>query len=69
VADLWEGFPEPGEVKRLTLGPHDRLAICYPGKLSEEQGRRLKDRLAVLLPDVPVLVFDSGAELRVVAGE
>ena len=63
---LWDGFPEAGDVKRLTLGPHDRLAICYPGHLSQQDVADLRERLRQLMPDVPVLIFDSGAELRVV---
>jgi len=66
---LWEGFPEPGEVKRLTLGPGDRLVITYPRLLSQQEADRLRQRFAAALRDVPVIILDGGADVSVVAEE
>lgn len=63
---LWDDLPAVGEVVRLHLGPGDRLAVIYPRTLSARDAARLKERLAVVWPDVPVAIFDQGPELRVV---
>lgn len=66
---LWEGFPEAGEVERLTLGPNDRLVVTYPRMLSQMDAERIKRRISLALGDVPVVILDCGAELSVIEEE
>lgn len=63
-------LPEVSEVKRLHLGPGDRLVVTCPAELSMYELGRLRARLReVFGHDVPVMVLDGGKDVRVVAAE
>jgi hypothetical protein len=66
---LWDGLPEVGEVRRLSLGPGDKVAVIYPERLSAYYYDVLRARLIEIWPDVPVLVLDGGPDLAVVHDE
>jgi hypothetical protein len=58
-----------GEVKRLHLGPGDRLAVTYPGPLRRADIEYIRAKVREFMgPDVPVMIFDQGADLTVVEG-
>jgi hypothetical protein len=63
-------LPEVSEVKRLHLGPGDRLVVTCPAPLSAYELDRLRARLReVFGPDLPVMVLDGGKDVTVVAAE
>jgi hypothetical protein len=68
-----EPFPFHGEVRRLTLGPHDRVVLNVAARLTHDQARHIGGLLREAL-DLPansnrVIVLEHGMELSVIAGE
>jgi hypothetical protein len=60
-------IPEIGEVRRVSLGPHDRLVVMVPEKITVQQRGQLRDRCAAVFgPDYPVLILDGGMDLAVI---
>lgn len=57
------------QIQHLILGPHDRLALLAPQRLSWEAMDRILTRLRAWVPDgVEPLVIDSGCTLQAIRG-
>ena len=56
------------DVKRLKIGPHDRLVVQTSGMVTEEVASRIRGRMADWDPDLlgRVLVIDNTVQLLVV---
>jgi len=62
-----QDLPEVSAVRRLHLGPGDKLVVTCPHPLSVVSAARLKSRLIeVFGPNLPFLILDGGMDVEVV---
>lgn len=63
---LLSALPAVSRVERLDVTPSTVVCLLTNARLTAEQREVLRQQLAAVLPATPVLVLDSGMQLRTV---